>query len=140
MKMIKLIKSDKVFKEIPWTVEDEKFFRDNEGYMISEGMELVITGSEEQIQDNSFVATALYFGKSKTDGRSGVEVRWVKMIVKESSIPCVEPNAELWIKIPVSKIETYFPNGTPHDYVVVNPRGLGRGMWKIGRASCRERV
>ena len=113
------MKSGKVVKEIPWTEKDESFFRQNEGYMLSEGMTLVIDEPTESLPPNSFMATVHFLGKPKTYRRGG-EVRWAKTTVLESSVSAIKVNAELWLKIPVDKVDVYFTAGLPNQYLVLN--------------------
>lgn len=119
MKSITIIKSGKKMKELPWTEKDESFFRQYEGYMLSQGMTFVIDDPRDTLPANSFIALVRFLGKTKTE-RHGAEIRWASVMVMESSIQTVTVGAELWIKIPVDKVDLYFTVGLPNRYLVMN--------------------
>jgi len=119
MKSIRVMKSGKLMKEIPWTEKDEAFFRMHEGYMIADGMTLTITDQEDELPSNSFIGLVKYLGKVKMDRRVG-EIRWACVKVLESSVSSIIVNAELWLKVPVDKVDIYFTAGFPHKYLVLN--------------------
>lgn len=130
-KLIRILRSGKVFKELPWTDVDESFFRSQEGYMVSHGFTLVIIDERDRIPTKSFVATVKHLGKRKID-RNGAEIVWAFMTVMESNVTGITAGEEMVVKIPVDRIDRYFSAGLPNEYTVVGsaPPSAGKFIHK----------